>query len=82
MGTGEIRDFTKPNPNPLPETTPTPQIRRLNKGQGVEVIRHETVVVEGDGKIRRPLKKVDDPEIRLRIADRESWGRLLRDEDW
>ena len=84
-GTGRIVDFTKPNQDQLPNMpTPAPQIKRVDMSHGVEVpeVRlHEQLVIEGTGKVRQKDRKPEDPEIRLRITDGQSWERVKRMED-
>ncbi len=75
MGTGEIVDF-----GPQGKRPNEPVILVAHENRGVEVIEHEKIVTEED-KIRTTRKKEGDPEVRIRIADRESWRKVLEDED-
>jgi hypothetical protein len=80
MGTGEVRDFSKPAPNPQPQT---PQIQRLSTETGVEEVEirlHEQLVVEDD-KLRVEKRKPGDPEIRIRIGDTSAWDKIKRGDD-
>jgi len=84
MGTGEIRDFTKPNSNPPVEGTQQPQeIQRLSGSQGVargvEVRKHETVTVESD-KYRSTVRRPGEPEIRVRDGDPKQWEEVKRND--
>jgi hypothetical protein len=73
MGTGEIRDFTKPNPNPEePPTTPIRRLSGVTGNQEVEIYVHEEIVTD-DEKISR---KFHEPEIRVRIGDKQEWEKI------
>lgn len=80
MGTGEIRDFSKPNPVPDAPTTP---VRRLSAVTGeqnvdeVEVHVHEEIVTD-DEKISR---KFHEPQIRVRLGDRQEWEKIRYGKD-
>jgi hypothetical protein len=80
MGTGEVRDFSKPNPIPQEQTQ---QIQRLSTETGVENVEvrlHEQLVVEDD-KLRVEKRKPGDPEIRIRIGDTTAWDKIKRGDD-
>jgi hypothetical protein len=81
MTTGYIRNFNEPNPEPNKG-----EIQRLSSSQGtksgVEVVRHEHVIVEGQTKVRKRKPKPGDPTVRLRVADMKSWKRVLSGEDF
>ena len=80
MGTGEVRDFSKPNPIPQEQT---PQIQRLSTETGVENVEvrlHEQLVVEDD-KLRIEKRKPGDPEIRIRVGDTTKWDQVKRGDD-
>lgn len=77
MGTGEIRDFRKPNPLPTPTRDPD----RYSAITGVEVRVHEEIVTEDD-KLRGRKREPGEPEIRIRVGDGTEWERVKRgDED-
>jgi hypothetical protein len=83
MSTGYIRDFSKPAPTPL-EQQKHMEIQRLSAATGVqnvEVRVHEEIIVEGDDKIRKTVKKEGDPEVRLRIADLKAWNKIKQGDD-
>jgi hypothetical protein len=80
MGTGEVRDFSKPNPIPQEQTQ---QIQRLSTETGVENVEvrlHEQLVVEDD-KLRVEKRKPGDPEIRIRVGDTTAWEKIKRGDD-
>lgn len=83
MGTGEIRDFSKPNPNP-PVEAQQQEIQRLSGsqgvGRGVEVRKHETVTVESD-KYRTSVRRPGQPEIHVRDTGGEDWEDVKRNDD-
>lgn len=79
MGTGEVRDFSKPNPIPQQQD----RIQRLSTETGVENVEvrlHEQLVVDDD-RIRVKEKKPGDPEIRIRIGDTKAWDKIKRGDD-
>lgn len=81
--TGYIRDFSKPNPTPM-EQQKQMEIQRLSANTGVqnvEVRVHEEIIIEGENKMRKEVKKEGDPEIRLRIADLRAWDQVKRGDE-
>jgi len=92
MATGEVRDFRNPN---KVSTTGGVKILTASSPQGVEVVneqplrvvvpgevevrQHEEIITQ-DEKLRRAHRKPGDPEVRVRVADHESWRKVREDE--
>lgn len=80
MSTGHIQDFSKPNPNPQPQTNAVKRMSTETGVEDVEIRLHEQLVVEED-RIRIKERKPGDPEIRVRIGDTKRWEDIKRGDD-
>jgi hypothetical protein len=80
MGTGEVRDFSKPNPHPQEQTKKVERRSTETGIENVEVRLHEQLVVEDD-KLRTQKRKPGDPEVRVRIGDTSKWDQVKRGDD-
>jgi hypothetical protein len=95
MGTGEIRDFTKPaaghnregittvnTANPVSGAIEILDDKSRQKGVEPIVTVHEEIILEGDTSIRRRKKVEGEPEIKMRVGKtQQEWERVKRLED-
>jgi len=79
--TGEIRDFSKPNPpDPKRDVQILSSHDEQKAGVEVEIRQHEQVVVSTD-KLRSKPPEPGEPEIRVRVGDTAEWERVKRGDD-
>lgn len=82
MSTGEIRDFSKPNPKPADVPVAVERHSAITGVEHADVRLHEQIIREEDG-LRSVKRKPSDVEIRIRdgISQQEWQDRVKREDE-